>query len=1055
MAPTQQDGHGSVTGRSRRPPTDRLTFAEGGNSKIQEVSQHYESRTPNVRGEHERGRRLGCSRSMSGSPEPTIVFFKIRRGRSDSPRNRLGVNEERKEAYSIGWEVKERTCSHTRKAATRVPVQEERNPFPKNVTTKERVHGGQKSSPKVKIAEGTLESRLKKPNSSIEEDDLSQPWVCEETDPFTPRIRYFDFPKKTRMPINVKTYDRSEDPKDHLKIFQAAPKVEQWAMPTWCHMVNSTLTGSARGRGSGFQPGAKENTSGMEATRSRAKAKFRQKGRLHEPVKAGKLSRVIKELKQGSGKKQPKAAKKGEASRKNKAMAILMVQPWQKVARQRVTQSFSPDPKISLPPLGDEDETEGPMIIEAEIGGPEAQPFSSTRVTEEKIKVAIHPEYPEQTIAIGSTLTEEGRRELSKHRLNIREGCPPVRQKKRSQAPKRNKAIQEEVERLVKAGIMKEVHYHSWLSNSTGRWNPSVDTHFKCFLDAYKGYHEIKMTKEDEEKTTFITSQRIFCYSKMPFGLKNARESYQLLINKAFQKQIGRDLEVYVDDLVIKSRTKQEIIKDIEETFKTLRKINTKLNPKKCTFRVEEGMFLGYKVNTKGIKVSREAVSAVLMTEREAKQMLIYFVSRALQDFIVERPEDDSLAASMEVEEELLDPWTLFINGSSFVDGSGAELILTNPEGTKFTYALMFRFDATNNETEYEALISSLRIVLVEELNEKSINEAEVLEMVKEEGNTWMTSIYEYLVKETLHAERKKARAVRLKSRRYTVIDRVLYKKSFLEPWTRSVVVKAIRIGYYRPTMHKEARKVIRECQYCQVYRPVSRDPQQKLTPITYPWPFYKWGIDIAGPFLEGPGKVKFLIVAMDYFTKWIEAKHVATITDNQIKKFVWDNIVCRFSLPSEVISNYGKQFRDNTFKDWCENLNICQRFASVKHPQANGLVERASRSLRDGDTPFSLTYEIEAAIPKETGMPTLWKTEVDMVQNDEALKLNLDLLEVKKRNKHQSARQEARQRWKSTITPKSATQASNQEILYTRAMISAMQKTEGSYALSWKDRMK
>ncbi|GKB61674.1 reverse transcriptase domain-containing protein [Tanacetum coccineum] len=80
--------------------------------------------------------------------------------------------------------------------------------------------------------------------SSVE-DDLSQPWVCENTDPFTPRICYFDFPK-IRMPSHIKTYDGSEDQEDHLKIFQSAAKTERWAMPTWCHMFNSTLTGNAR-----------------------------------------------------------------------------------------------------------------------------------------------------------------------------------------------------------------------------------------------------------------------------------------------------------------------------------------------------------------------------------------------------------------------------------------------------------------------------------------------------------------------------------------------------------------------------------------------------------------------------------------------------------------------------------------------------------------------------------------------------------------------------------------------------------------------------------------
>ncbi|GJZ97983.1 reverse transcriptase domain-containing protein [Tanacetum coccineum] len=123
----------------------------------------------------------------------------------------------------------------------------------------------------------------------------------------------------------------------------------------------------------------------------------------------------------------------------------------------------------------------------------------------------------------------------------------------------------------------------------------------------------------------------------------------------------------------------------------------------------------------------------------------------------------------------------------------------------------------------------------------------------------------------------------------------------------RSVVANAMRLGYYWPTKHQDTRNVIRACNDCQIHRLVPRNLQQPLTPITAPWLFYKWRIDIAGPFPEGPGKVKFLIVAMDYFIKWIEAKAVSTITGNQVKKFVWDNIVCRFVLPGEIVSNNGK----------------------------------------------------------------------------------------------------------------------------------------------------
>ncbi|GKD17145.1 reverse transcriptase domain-containing protein [Tanacetum coccineum] len=218
--------------------------------------------------------------------------------------------------------------------------------------------------------------------------------------------------------------------------------------------------------------------------------------------------------------------------------------------------------------------------------------------------------------------------------------------------------------------------------------------------------------------------------------------------------------------------------------------------------------------------------------------------------------------------------------------------------------------------------------VLVEELKKKSINKAEVLAVVEKDGDTWMTPIYNYLTKETLPAEKEKVRAVRRKSRRYAVINKDLYKKSYLGPWlwcvgtlqanyvlreihegscsmhaeTRSVVAKAIQTGYYWPTMHVDARKMIRECQDCQVHRPVPRNPQQKQTPIMSPWPFYKWGIDIAGPFLEGPGKVKFPIVAIDYFTKWIKANLVATITGRTHLKIGMKSCVSASTLPPSSI---------------------------------------------------------------------------------------------------------------------------------------------------------
>ncbi|GJV12570.1 reverse transcriptase domain-containing protein [Tanacetum coccineum] len=288
-----------------------------------------------------------------------------------------------------------------------------------------------------------------------------------------------------------------------------------------------------------------------------------------------------------------------------------------------------------------------------------------------------------------------------------------------------------------------------------------------------------------------------------------------------------------------------------------------------------------------------------------------------------------------------------------------------------------------------------------------------------------MTPIYEHLTENILPKEKRKARAIRRKARRYAVTNGVLYKRSFLGTWLRcvrplqanyvlreihegscsmhagprSVVAKALRSGYYWLTMHADARKLIRECNSCQVHPLVPRNPHKTLTPITSPWPFYKWGIDIAGPFLAGPGKVKFLIVVIDYYNKWIEAKPMATITGAQIKKFMWDNIVCRCAngLVERANRSLGEGIKarlNERSKNWLEEISHVL------------WAHRTMIKSSNGETPFSPTYGTEAVIPIETGMPTLRTAEVDMIKNDEALEINLDLLEEKR---EQAAIQEAK----------------------------------------------
>ncbi|GKA01455.1 reverse transcriptase domain-containing protein, partial [Tanacetum coccineum] len=228
---------------------------------------------------------------------------------------------------------------------------------------------------------------------------------------------------------------------------------------------------------------------------------------------------------------------------------------------------------------------------------------------------------------------------------------------------------------------------------------------------------------------------------------------------------------------------------------------------------------------------------------------------------------------------------------------------------------------------------------------------------------------------------------------------------------------------------HKDARELIRACDDCQAHASVPRIPKADMISVTSAWPFMKWGMDIMGPILEGPGRVKYLIVAIDYFTKWMEAKPLATITGKQVVNFTYDNIVCRFGIPATIITDNGTQFVNDPFKKWAEKLKIQLIFTSVYYPQGNGAVERANKSLlrgiktrlekggsawteevpnvlwahrtmkktNNGETPFSLTYGTEVVILVEIGMPTHRTSSVNEKTNDQELRLNLDLLDERR----------------------------------------------------------
>jgi hypothetical protein len=235
-------------------------------------------------------------------------------------------------------------------------------------------------------------------------------------------------------------------------------------------------------------------------------------------------------------------------------------------------------------------------------------------------------------------------REVIEHRLAVHLDARLVQQKVRRQSPERQDFIREQVGKMLEAGFIQEVFHPEWLSNpiivpkANGKLRMCVDytdlnkacpknpfplpcidqvvgsmagCDFLCFLDAYFGFHQISMAKEDEEKTSFTTPVGTYCYICMPLGLKNTGPKFQRTMRITLKDLQGHDTEAYVDDIVVKTRWQETLLRDLSEAFDSLQTTRLKLNPEKCVFEVPAGKLLGFLVLSRGIEVNPEKVEAI------------------------------------------------------------------------------------------------------------------------------------------------------------------------------------------------------------------------------------------------------------------------------------------------------------------------------------------------------------------------------------------------------------------------------------------------------------
>ncbi|CAL9024426.1 unnamed protein product, partial [Prunus brigantina] len=343
---------------------------------------------------------------------------------------------------------------------------------------------------------------------------------------------------------------------------------------------------------------------------------------------------------------------------------------------------------------------------------------------------------------------------------------------------------------------------------------------------------------------------------------------------------------------------------------------------------------------------------------------------QVIADFLVEcYPPSEQQAGHDGVKEALnVDKaqWELYVDGSSNQAGAGVGIVLSSPEGVDLEYSVRLDFLASNNVAEYESLVLGLQLartlkvgrlvvhsdsrLIVGQTTEEYMTKDERMgayqQLVKDlasrfekikferipremniqadrlahaastsvedmrvatvelllspsipiypgvmqidaEEETWITLIINYLMKGTQPNDPIEARKLRIKAARYAILDDTLFR-------------------YFWPYMACDAEQFSRKCDKCQRHAPLIRQPAEELNPVVGPWPFARWGMDVVGPLPTAVGGKKFVLLATDYFTKWVEAEAYKTVTQTDVVRFVWRNIICRFGIPRAIMTDNG-----------------------------------------------------------------------------------------------------------------------------------------------------
>ncbi|XP_073063957.1 uncharacterized protein [Primulina eburnea] len=524
------------------------------------------------------------------------------------------------------------------------------------------------------------------------------------------------------------------------------------------------------------------------------------------------------------------------------------------------------------------------------------------------------------------------------------------------------------------------------------------------FMDAYQRYHQISLAKNDRDKTNFITSGGTSGYIVMPFGLKNAGATYQRIMNRVFEKQQSRNVEVYVDDILDKSKEVANFIANLEQTFATLMNYEIKLNPAKCFFEVKSGKFLDFIVTDRGIEdlkihlaellvfvktepgeklfvylyTTEYAVSSVLIKEEgsdhishalrgtelrysevekialalivTAQKLRPYFLSHQIvvltniplgritthsevsgrmikwtvesykpRVAIKAKALSDFLSEMVQPDEEKV--WRIFVDGASSVVGCGVGVLITQQmkgvyetkDDTMLKYLQLIQAQAEifvgwsieqipreeNGEADALAkMAASLSEVGTREVLHVSrfvlSSEEEILPVPED---SWMTPLIKFIISNELPKDKTRAQKIKRQALRFVLLNNILYRRSFQGPLLKCL--SEGEVNYVLLEIHEGCCAEHLGGIYL-ARKTMLTSPATLMKPIWAYCPFDQSGMDIVGPFPIARVQKKFLLVAVDYFSKWVKDVPLAKINEYEVLNFCGRTLCAGLECPED-----------------------------------------------------------------------------------------------------------------------------------------------------------